>query len=295
MSCLCFDDEKDKPVKILYEPQPEVRHRIEKSLQAVRTEVRKEVVRIMEEVQNDFLGFCYQGQTGYTKVYAVEKYMVSDDKGWSEFIRMLRRELLLAFGTWDNGQPRASAEYFYNSDVRIQATWPAGWIQAPPTATVGLDVNGDGRADYIASGVDRNRDGIPDFLQRGRRAPPMAAVGIDVNGDGRADYIASGVDRNRDGIPDFLQRGRGRWAPPRATVGLDVNGDGRADYFLSGVDRNRDGIPDFLQRGRARWAAPRATVGLDVNGDGRADYFASGVDWNRDGIPDYLQRGRYYR
>jgi len=255
MSCLCFDDEKDKPVKILYEPQPEVRHRIEKSLQAVRTEVRKEVVRIMEEVQNDFLGFCYQGQTGYTKVYAVEKYMVSDDKGWSEFIRMLRRELLLAFGTWDNGQPRASAEYFYNSDVRIQATWPAGWIQAPPTATVGLDVNGDGRADYIASGVDRNRDGIP----------------------------------------DFLQRGRGRWAPPRATVGLDVNGDGRADYFLSGVDRNRDGIPDFLQRGRARWAAPRATVGLDVNGDGRADYFASGVDWNRDGIPDYLQRGRYYR
>ena len=34
-----------------------------------------------------------------------------------------------------------------------------------PTATVGLDVDGDGRADYLVSGVDRNRDGIPDALQ----------------------------------------------------------------------------------------------------------------------------------
>ena len=34
-----------------------------------------------------------------------------------------------------------------------------------PTATVGLDVDGDGRADYLVSGVDRNYDGIPDALQ----------------------------------------------------------------------------------------------------------------------------------
>jgi len=71
-----------------------------------------------------------------------------------------------------------------------------------------------------------------------------------MNRDGRANYLYSGMDLNRDGIPDFLQRGRGRWAPPRASVGLDVNGDGRADYIASGVDWNRDGIPDYLQRGR---------------------------------------------
>ena len=34
-----------------------------------------------------------------------------------------------------------------------------------PTATVGLDVDGDGRADYLVTGADRNLDGIPDALQ----------------------------------------------------------------------------------------------------------------------------------
>eukprot|EP00658_Telonema_sp_P-2_P054602 TRINITY_DN4343_c0_g1_i11.p1 TRINITY_DN4343_c0_g1~~TRINITY_DN4343_c0_g1_i11.p1 ORF type:complete len:418 (+),score=60.62 TRINITY_DN4343_c0_g1_i11:243-1496(+) len=264
----------------------------------------------------------------------------------------------------------------------------------PPRATVGVDVDGDGRADYLVSGVDRDRDGIPDALQRPRslsatrafpasppgfvpptashhapyplgtasayRAskgygyPPRATVGVDVDGDGRADYLVSGVDRDRDGIPDALQRPRslsatrafpasppgfvpptashhapyplgtasayraskGYGYPPRATVGVDVDGDGRADYLVSGVDRDRDGIPDALQGpayphyGRSAASAefkalqqkypgygypPRATVGVDVDGDGRADYLVSGVDRDRDGIPDALQGGSSYR
>ena len=64
--------------------------------------------------------------------------------------------------------------------------------------TVGVDVNGDGIADYRVKqgygaprvqpgmgqrgyGVDINRDGIPDY-----RVKP--GVGVDVNGDGIADY-----------------------------------------------------------------------------------------------------------
>ena len=66
--------------------------------------------------------------------------------------------------------------------------------------TVGVDVNGDGIADYRVKqpgygaprpgpmpmgqrgyGVDVNRDGIPDY-----RVKP--GVGVDVNGDGIADY-----------------------------------------------------------------------------------------------------------
>jgi hypothetical protein len=35
----------------------------------------------------------------------------------------------------------------------------------PPRATVGVDATGDGRANYLVSGVDRNLDGIPDVLQ----------------------------------------------------------------------------------------------------------------------------------
>lgn len=35
---------------------------------------------------------------------------------------------------------------------------------------------------------------------------PMASAGIDINGDGHADLLVVGVDANRDGIPDVMQR-----------------------------------------------------------------------------------------
>jgi len=74
-----------------------------------------------------------------------------------------------------------------------------------PRATVGLDTNFDGHTDTYVTGIDRNRDGIPDVLQEG----PMATVGVDTNHDGRPNMIVTGVDRNRDGIPDILQRQAG--------------------------------------------------------------------------------------
>ena len=43
---------------------------------------------------------------------------------------------------------------------------PAYGTPYAPRATIGVDVDGDGRADYLVSGVDRNRDGIPDALQQ---------------------------------------------------------------------------------------------------------------------------------
>jgi hypothetical protein len=44
-----------------------------------------------------------------------------------------------------------------------------------PTATMGVDVNGDGWANYAVTGMDMNRDGIPDALQRpmGYMSPSM--------------------------------------------------------------------------------------------------------------------------
>ena len=69
-----------------------------------------------------------------------------------------------------------------------------GGAYRPAGRTVGVDVNGDGFADYRVKqgygqpvmgqrsyGVDVNRDGIPDY-----RVKP--GVGVDVNGDGIADY-----------------------------------------------------------------------------------------------------------
>merc|ERR1719331_3407686 len=39
-------------------------------------------------------------------------------------------------------------------------------------------------------------------------AAPFASVGVDANGDGRLNYAVTGVDMNRDGIPDALQSPR---------------------------------------------------------------------------------------
>lgn len=73
-------------------------------------------------------------------------------------------------------------------------------------ATVGVDTDGDGRANYLYTGIDRDRDGVPDSLQAPRTASShMATVGVDTSGDGRANYRYTGLDRDGDGIPDALQ------------------------------------------------------------------------------------------
>merc|ERR1719311_951724 len=99
-----------------------------------------------------------------------------------------------------------------------------------PTATMTIDTTGDGRPNWAVTGVDMNRDGIPDALQSPRiasrvvvpgvaslsvpigptvvRPAPFATVGVDANGDGRLNYAVTGVDMNRDGIPDALQSPR---------------------------------------------------------------------------------------
>merc|ERR1719163_1363818 len=37
-------------------------------------------------------------------------------------------------------------------------------------------------------------------------AAPMAETAVDVNRDGRADYVVTGTDINRDGIPDAMEQ-----------------------------------------------------------------------------------------
>jgi len=80
---------------------------------------------------------------------------------------------------------------------------------------------------------------------------PTATVFVDMDGDGQADCKVVGADLNNDGIPDVLQEeGCESNEPGTATVLVDVDGDGQADFQFTGVDLDHDGIPDVLQADR---------------------------------------------
>merc|ERR1711904_718029 len=53
-----------------------------------------------------------------------------------------------------------------------------------PMATVAFDTNNDGNANFLVTGVDRNRDGIPDALQDESYVMPETTAGVDTSGDG---------------------------------------------------------------------------------------------------------------
>jgi len=61
-------------------------------------------------------------------------------------------------------------------DVRFQAPLPQHGFLLPQTeragtATVGIDTNGDGQANYFVTGLDTNHDGIPDVLESQAKVP----------------------------------------------------------------------------------------------------------------------------
>ncbi|MEV5238804.1 FG-GAP-like repeat-containing protein [Streptomyces cinnamoneus] len=209
------------------------------------------------------------------------------------------------------------ADAFYGGIARAAAD---GWIRenvdirpAPPRAvTLGdyrVDVNGDGKADYLVvdeggavrAWVNKGGDGRGGWSDYGRIAAGVGVGGdqvrfADVNGDGRADYLA--LDEN-GGVRAWINEGgdgRGGWtgwgriaegvgAPASQVRFADVNGDGKADYLA--VDEN-GAVRAWVNKGgdgRGGWSdygRIAAGVGVggdqvrfaDVNGDGRADYLA---------------------
>jgi len=81
-------------------------------------------------------------------------------------------------------------------------------LALPPSPRIGSSLPGYGES-------WRRLPGIP------MTATPTAAAGVDVNHDGRPDYIYVGADRNLDGIPDALQRGPVLTTTPVVTTPVD--------------------------------------------------------------------------
>jgi len=128
---------------------------------------------------------------------------------------------------------------------------------SPMTRVIGATTVSVGPSRVISSTT--TTAGAMEKVRRAEEPPAMATA------------IVTGVDRNRDGIPDILQgnmvasgttaaaatttattttavRGRSFEATPMATVDIKLSDDARAT--VTGVDRNNDGIPDVLQQGQ---------------------------------------------
>lgn len=121
--------------------------------------------------------------------------------------------------------------------------------QAAPVATAAVDVNRDGRTDYLVTGVDRNRDGIPDSLQRQASPYGYSAGGgyrTVVPEESRERALARAYedakgDFNRSFIPE---------SNSRTVSGLPTSGSFVAEPYA------RDGAP-LYSSGRVTVTEPR--------------------------------------
>ncbi len=138
---------------------------------------------------------------------------------------------------------------------------------------------------FISCNIDKDRDGIPDYVESNMPAAFGDADGdgiinaydidyagfVDNNGDFINDNFEADGDSDNDGIPNYLDTN----FPGR----IDTNGDGVDDRFdadkdgiinMLDLDSDNDGIPDVVEAG-----------GVDADGDGKIDNYS---DTDGDGL-----------
>merc|ERR1719476_1203776 len=186
----------------------------------------------------------------------------------------------------------------------------------------------------VAPAVDNGR--VPTTASRTVQAPAPAAAPVAYAAPAPQMMTITGVDMNRDGIPDVLQQSMApavhyaapapavsyaapapavQYAAPAPAVSCAAPATqhvapapavyaapAAATMTVTGVEMNRDGIPDVLQGGSrgagvsyaapaTQLAAPATQYAAPVTQYAApATMTVTGVDMNRDGIPDVLQR-----
>jgi hypothetical protein len=207
----------------------------------------------------------------------------------------------------------------------------------PRASTLVTSVDGQAipvpMASAVVTGVDANRDGVPDVLQSGqaaesdlvamiagtaRQSVAASQASVAARSEPTASAIVTGVDMNRDGIPDVVQGGQAagsdlatiiagaaRQSVAAARASVAARSEPTASAIVTGVDMNRDGIPDVVQGGQAaeldlaaiiagaaRQSVAAARASVAARSEPTASAIVTGVDMNRDGIPDVVQGGQ---
>ncbi len=196
-----------------------------------------------------------------------------------------------------------------------------GWIQqrvdvkpasAPPVAPPGdyrVDIDGDGRADYLAvqdngsvqAWINNGGTGHGSWIERGTFASGVGESGrkvrfADIDGDGKADYLVlqddgtvqAWINNGGNDRGGWVKRGTfatGTGAPGSKVRFADINADGKADYLVvekygvvkAWLNNGGSGRGSWLERGTFAGGVgqPEGRIRFaDVNGDGKADYLA---------------------
>ncbi|MDP3276656.1 MAG: MYXO-CTERM sorting domain-containing protein [Deltaproteobacteria bacterium] len=170
------------------------------------------------------------------------------------------------------------------------------------------DSDGDGLLDRVEGVMDRDMNGLPDFLdpsddsdgdgvpnsvERGGCGMMMgegdAGVGTDASVDASADggvrCVGNDRDTDGDGIPDYLDPDDDGDGIPTAiermldpSMGDDFDGDGIPSY--RDLDSDGDGVPDAIEGGAMRETMPANTDGA-TDGPDFLD-----LDSDNDCVPD---------
>lgn len=202
--------------------------------------------------------------------------------------------------TWVDNAPWGYAPFHYGRWVHVNQRWAwapgrrehlgprpiwspglVGWVGgsswyplSPHDRFVPRYRLSDERLRYLNrwSRIDRDRDGIPDYRERGLTVNPHVNYG---HGDRDRDGIPNRFDRDRDGdgVPNRVDTNPNGWR--------DRDGDGIRDRF-DGIRNRVDSRPGVI---RERIDGPRDR---DRDGDGIRDRFDN--DRDGDGIPNRADR-----